>query len=244
MEGERPSRPRRPAGSRTTRLVRLRVPRPKPKTAAPDEPAAPAPIAQEPIEAASATAATSAEPDTTADAGETKPRRADPHEGWIAVGQVMGAFGATGDLRVQPLGRYPERFRELRRVYIGDSRVEAAIIHRRVLGDRLVLRLETVKSRDAARDLFGQFLYVPEAEAVPLPKGEYFVHQIVGLRVVTTEGEELGKVAEVMQTGSNDVYVVRSKGREVLLPAIKEVIKNVDLESGTLEVALLPGLLD
>ena len=145
---------------------------------------------------------------------------------------------------MKPLGRYPERFRELRQVFVGDERRSAAVLHRRPYGEGVILRLEAVTTREDARTLFGQYLYVPESEAVKLPAGEYFVHQIVGLTVVTTEGETLGTVRDVVETGSNDVYVVRRGGKEVLLPAIKDVIKRVDLEARTMEVALLPGLAD
>jgi len=156
----------------------------------------------------------------------------------------MGAFGQRGEVRVKLLGRFPERFREVRRVYVGDDHVPADVLHRRRVGPGVALRLSTVQSRDAARELFQQYLYLPETEAVKLPAGEYFVHQIIGLQVVTTEGEALGPVREVVETGSNDVYVVDHAGKELLLPATKEVIRNVDLDAGTLEVALLPGLID
>jgi 16S rRNA processing protein RimM len=163
----------------------------------------------------------------------------------------MGAFGPAGEVRVKALGRYPERFRDVKRVFVGEGRTEAAILHRRPHGDGVVLRLEGVNGRDQARELFGTYLYVPEDEAVKLPSGEYFVHQIVGLRVVTDEGQELGTVREVLETGSNDVYVVRGARSgtgpapaEVLLPAIKDVVKRIDLERGTIEVTLLPGLID
>lgn len=163
---------------------------------------------------------------------------------WIAVGQVMGAYGRNGDLRVKPLGRYPQRFRHLRRVYVGEERTPVTVIHRRLLGDGVVLGLEAVRSREDARALLGKYLYVPEAEAVPLPEGEYFVHQIIGLTVRTVEGETLGQIQDVLQTGSNDVYVVRQEDREVLLPAIQDVVKRVDLDAGVMEVELLPGLLE
>jgi 16S rRNA processing protein RimM len=170
---------------------------------------------------------------------------AEPRSEWIAVGQVMGAFGSTGELRVKPLGRFPDRFRELKRVYLGEEHAETAVLHRRPHGEGVVMRLQGVKGRDEARALFGTYLYVPESEAVELPAGEFFVHQVVGLRVVTDEGRELGTVREVLQTGSNDVYVVRAPGTpEVLLPAIKDVVKRIDPEGGVIEVTLLPGLVD
>ena len=156
----------------------------------------------------------------------------------------MGAFGQQGDLRVKPLGGSPQRFRDLKRVFVGEDHIPADVLHRRGGGPGVVLRLSTVKTRDEARALFQTYLYVPEAEAARPPKGEYFVHQIVGLRVITAEGESLGTVREVLHTGSNDVYVVRDGSREVLVPALKDVITRIDLDAGTMEVALPPGLLE
>ena len=156
----------------------------------------------------------------------------------------MGAFGQQGDVRVKPLGRSPDRFRQLKRVYLGEERVPADILHRRTIAPGVVLRLSTVKSRETARDLFQTYLYVPETEAARPPKGEYFVHHIIGLTVITTDGETLGTVREVLHTGSNDVYLVRDASREVLIPALKDVVKRIDLEAKTMEVTLPPGLLD
>ena len=166
------------------------------------------------------------------------------HQGWIAVGEIMGAYGARGELRVRPFSRFPQRFRALRRVYIGEEHRPAAVLHVRPGKQGVIMRVEGVETRDAARQLLGTYLYVPELEAVPLPKGEYFVHQIVGLRVITEDGMDLGTVQDVLSTGSNDVYVVRGPRGEVLLPAIREVIREIDLPSGTLRVRLLPGLVD
>jgi 16S rRNA processing protein RimM len=159
----------------------------------------------------------------------------------------MGTYGARGELRVQPFSRAPERFRELRRVYVGEGHQPAAVLSRRHHGLGLVLRLDIARTRDAARGLFGQYLYVPETEAMPLPEGEFFVHQIVGLAVRTADGRELGTVRDVLETGSNDVYVVRGAPglpAEILLPVTKEVVKEVDLASGVMRVELLPGLID
>jgi 16S rRNA processing protein RimM len=167
-----------------------------------------------------------------------------PSGEWIAVGRILGAFGPRGELKVQPYSRQPQRFRTLRRVYVGEEHAPAQVLHRRPHDGHIILRLDTVRSRDAARTLHGTFLYVPEAEAVKLPEGEYFVHQIVGLEVVTEQGESLGRVAEVLSTGSNDVYVVHGPRGEVLLPATREVIREIDLDAGCLRVHLLPGLID
>ena len=169
---------------------------------------------------------------------------ASPANDWIAVGQIVGVFGARGEIKVKPLGRFPQRFREVRHVYVGEDRQPAAVLHRRLSDRGVVVRLDTLTSREAARALIGSYLYLPEAEAVKLPKGEYFVHQIVGLEVTTAGGEVLGRIAEVLPTGSNDVYVVHGPRGEVLVPALKDVIRAVDLDAGTMTVALPPGLLD
>jgi 16S rRNA processing protein RimM len=85
---------------------------------------------------------------------------------------------------------------------------------------------------------------VPAGEAAPLRKGQYFHHQIIGLGVWTAEGDELGSVEEILETGANDVYLVRrADGGEVLLPAIRDVIQEIDIEHGRMVVRLIPGLL-
>ena len=85
-------------------------------------------------------------------------------------------------------------------------------------------------------------LYVPVSEAVPLPGDSYFWHQIIGLKVRSDAGQELGEVADIMQTGSNDVYVVRKDSTELLLPAIKDVVQEIDLTGGVMTVHLMEGL--
>lgn len=113
----------------------------------------------------------------------------------------------------------------------------------RTVSGKTVVKLSGVDDRNAAEALRGQLLEVPEAELMALPPDTYFHHQIVGLTVMTTDGRELGAVTEILQTGSNDVYVVRGE-REYLIPAIGDVVKEVDLRAGRLVLDPIPGLLD
>ena len=106
----------------------------------------------------------------------------------------------------------------------------------------VILELEDVSDRDVAETLHGWLVQVPKAEAWKLPRGRYYWHQIVGLRVVTTDGEEIGTVAEILETGANDVYVVKGGGRERLIPAIKQVVKKIAPEQGEIVVELIPGM--
>lgn len=106
----------------------------------------------------------------------------------------------------------------------------------------MVLKLRGVENIDLAEQLRGMLVEVPEEESVDLPSGHYFWHQIIGLRVVTLEGEELGTVDDILETGSNDVYVVHNGGEELLIPAIKDVVRSIDLEGGVMTVQLLPWM--
>lgn len=162
----------------------------------------------------------------------------------IAVGQIMGAFGARGDLRVQAFSDRPNRFRSIRRVFIGQSLTPARVVSRVAQGAGLAVRLDVVTNREHARKLFGEMLYIPETEAVHLDKGEYFIHQLLGLGVVTSVGDELGSIVEVLRTGANDVYLVRGARGDVLIPAIPDVVTDVDLATKRVTITLMPGLID
>ncbi|HNS51236.1 MAG TPA: ribosome maturation factor RimM [Anaerolineae bacterium] len=169
-----------------------------------------------------------------------------PEPRFLAIGQVAGAHGIRGELKVEILTEEPARFGRLKRVYLGregeDPQPRGLEAFRLHLGKAL-LKIEGCDDRTAAEALRGALLQVPIEEAIPLKEGEYYEHQIVGLPVWTTAGESLGEVDEILYTGANDVYVVRGAGgREILVPAIAGVIVEVDLEAGRLVVELLEGL--
>lgn len=105
------------------------------------------------------------------------------------------------------------------------------------------MQLADVASPTEATALFGELLYVRRDEAATPPRGSYFEHEIVGLRVRTADGRDLGEVAEILRTGANDVYVVRGDLGEVLIPAVRHVVKRVDVAAGQMLVELIPGLL-
>ncbi len=106
----------------------------------------------------------------------------------------------------------------------------------------VILKLSGLETAAEVRAYQGQEITVPTASAPSLPPGEFYHYQLLNLRVVTEEGEELGRVAEIIETGSNDVYLVRGDSGEVLLPALSRVIRAVDLEAGTMTVRLMDGL--
>jgi len=106
----------------------------------------------------------------------------------------------------------------------------------------VVLKLAGVASREAAGDLRGRILSLPEEALEPLPEDEYYAYQIVGLEVYERDGEHLGKVTELFPTGSNDVYVVEGPRGRILVPAIEDVVVEVDVAGGTMVVSLMDGM--
>lgn len=164
-------------------------------------------------------------------------------EPYLAVARVVAPHGIRGEVRCEVITDFPERLKRTERLYRGDNHIPVELERARLDRQSAILKLAGIQSRDEAQALRGQMLYVPEAEAVRLPGDSYFWHQILGLTVRTDAGEELGEVAEIMQTGSNDVYVVRKDGREILLPAIKDVVHDIDIATGVMTVHMMEGLL-
>ena len=107
-----------------------------------------------------------------------------------------------------------------------------------------ILKLGGCDSRDQAEALRGHYLQIPIEEAIPLADGEFFLYQLIGLQVMTDEGEELGELTEILETGANDVFVVRGTEGELLIPDLPEVIQEIDIESGQILVQLPAGLRD
>jgi 16S rRNA processing protein RimM len=168
-----------------------------------------------------------------------------PADGYLAVARIVGAHGIRGEVRCALLTDFPERFKRGLHVFLGDERNAREVERARLERNRVLLKLNGVDSRTDAEALRGATIFVAEADAVRLPRGSYFWHQIIGLRVRTTDGRALGSVAEIIETGSNDVYVVRGKPPdhgELLLPAIKDVVRKIDLARGEITVELLEGL--
>ncbi len=173
--------------------------------------------------------------------GDHRPAKPD----YLVIGQVRSAWGVRGEVKVGVMTDFPDRFARLQQVYVGDPPELVRIEKCRPHGAYIVLKLAGYDDRTAADTLRGHFLQVPTAEAMPLGEDEYYVYQIVGLMVVTTGGEYLGRVCEVLFTGANEVYVVKDEtGREVLIPAIADVIREVDLEGGRLVIEPIAGLLE
>lgn len=146
-------------------------------------------------------------------------------------------------MRVALLTDFPARLARRKALLLGEDLRPVEVVRARVTGGQALMHLAGIESVDQAAALREAYLYVPTAEAVRLKRGEYFWHEIVGLRVVTTTGRDLGTIAEILRTGANDVYVTRGELGEVLIPAIEHVVQSVDLDAGIMTIDPIPGLL-
>ncbi|MCL0101785.1 ribosome maturation factor RimM [Dehalococcoidia bacterium] len=160
---------------------------------------------------------------------------------FIGVGRVVRPFGIRGELKVNVLSDVPDRFEPNGALFIKGTHysIERSRVHK----GALILKLDGVETEEAAEEFRGVLLEVPESTTASLPSGTFFHFQILGLKVVTTEGQHLGEVVDIVSTKANDVYVTRGETGEVLIPAIADVIKSVDLERQQLIIEALPGLL-
>lgn len=160
-----------------------------------------------------------------------------PVRKYLSVGYVTKPQGIKGEVRVKPLTDDMYRFDDLDEVFLKrqDRYVPVKIQRRRYAKDFVILKLEGFEDRNQAETLRGEYLWISREQARPLPKDTYFIADIVGCRVETCAGRFLGYVTGVLHTGSNDVYVVKDK-EEVLIPALKKVVVDVDVENSKIVV--------
>jgi len=160
--------------------------------------------------------------------------------GHVAVGRIVGAHGVRGELKVEPLAP-ASVLAPGRAVIVAAEKHE---IERARHGGRFAyLTLTGVDSREAAKSLSGAFLEVTERDLPPLPDGEYYRFQLIGLTVRGVDGHQLGRVTDVFSTPENDVYVVSGPSGEALIPAVDEVVQSIDLGAGEILIEIIPGLL-
>jgi 16S rRNA processing protein RimM len=154
---------------------------------------------------------------------------------FLAVGRLRHAHGVQGEISMELYTDFPERLRPRTQVYIGDGRTPLRITRSRMKDKIMLLTFEGYQDCDQVNVFRNEMVYSRSDKLPSLPEGQYYHHQLLGLRVLDETGSELGTLAEILETGANDVYVVRSPGRpELLLPAIESVIIKVDLEKGSI----------
>ena len=161
---------------------------------------------------------------------------------FLIIGRILAPWGVKGEVKVEVMTDFPERFTPRKVVYL-DTRpleIESCRYHKH----HLILKLVSVDSIEVAEKLRGQDLTIPGSEIYRLPEGQYYAFQLIGLKVVTTEGHTVGRITDIMTTLGNDVYIVETNRGEKLIPAIQDVVKSIDLKKGKIVIEAIKGLLD
>lgn len=168
-------------------------------------------------------------------------------EDLLQVGVITSTHGVRGEVKVFPTTDEPARFKKLKSVILdtGKEKLELEIAGVKFFKNMVILKFKEFDNINDVEKYRQKKLYVTRENAVKLKKNEYFIADLINLTVQTDDGETLGVLTDVLQTGANDVYVIQTAdGEEILLPAIKECIKEVNVEDGSMLVHMMPGLRD
>lgn len=168
-------------------------------------------------------------------------------EDLLQVGIITSTHGVRGEVKVYPTTDNPRRFRRLKEVVLdtGKEKMNLEIEGVKFFKQFVILKFKGLDNINDIEKYRQKSLYVTRKNAVRLQRDEYFIADLIGLKVQDEDGKELGTVKDVIETGANDVYEVEmADGKSLLLPAIKQCILNVDVENGTMQVYVLEGLLD
>ena len=165
---------------------------------------------------------------------------------FIVIGKVVSTQGNKGEVNVLPLTDSIDRFKNLDNVFLRNknSQIALNVEKIRVKKDTIILKLKDIENIEEARMIVGSFLEIERKNAVKLSKNTYFIFEIIGLEVYDENNIFLGKVENIIRTGSNDVYVVKRKDKEELfIPVIHDVVKNISLEKKRITINMVDGLI-
>ncbi|HEY5004705.1 MAG TPA: ribosome maturation factor RimM [Ktedonobacteraceae bacterium] len=165
---------------------------------------------------------------------------------WATIGKIVAPFGLRGQMKVTSLTDIPDRFAQLEQVYLGPEYKSYAVKEVRPYKSNMVLlKIAGISSATGAESLRGQDIFIPAEQMAKLPPDFYYQHDILGLAVEKLNGQAIGTIVEIMPTGGNDVYVIKaSDGKQFLIPAVKSIIKQVDLIRRVMYIEPIGGMLD
>ena len=165
---------------------------------------------------------------------------------YLEIGQVVNIFGIKGMIKVKPFTENIKRFDKLTKIYIKKKNTEKeyGIEEVKYHKNMVLIKLKGIDTVEEAEKLRDGYLQVDRKDEEPLEEGTYYIVDMIGLEVYTDDGNILGKLEDIYNTGSNDIYVVKNEqGKQILLPAISEVIQKIDMENKKIIVHLIEGLI-
>ena len=163
----------------------------------------------------------------------------------LKVGVITSTHGIRGEVKVFPTTDDPKRFLDLEEIILdtGKEKKTLSIQYVKFFKNMVILKFKEFDNINDVEIYRQKDLYVTREQAVPLEENEYFIADLIGLTAVSDEGEELGEIADVLQTAANDIYVIKKQGTsDLLVPAVKECVLSVDIAGGIVTLHLLPGL--
>ena len=165
---------------------------------------------------------------------------------YLEIGQIVNTFGIKGMVKVKPFTDDINKFDKFKKIYIKkeNTKKEYQIEEVKYHKDMILIKFRGIENPEQANLLRNSYLMIDREEEKPLEEGTYYIVDMIGMDVYTDEGEKLGNIEDIFNTGSNDIYVVKNElGKQILLPAISDVVKNIDMENKKMVVHLISGLI-
>ncbi len=173
---------------------------------------------------------------------------------WILIGKIVNTQGNKGEVRVFPHTDYPDRFSKMEQILLfppgkNEPSINLKLENYRFHKEFVILKFNGIDNIDAAEKLINMEIKVDQKDVAPLPVDEHYVFQLIGLQIITTVGDLLGVITDVLQTSANDVYVVEphsglNRKQEILVPVVKQVVLDIDIGNQRVLIDLPDGLLD
>lgn len=164
--------------------------------------------------------------------------------GYTIVGQIINTHGIRGTVKVFPLTSDINRFKLLTQVYLGDKKLELIVSSVSIKEKVVLVNFQEYDNINAVSGFVNSYLYVSDEDRVKLPENHYFIYDLIGCSVVNEEDMEFGRIIDVLQGFSNDVYVVDGKNGSFMIPAVKEFIKKVSISDRKITVRLIEGMIE
>ena len=159
----------------------------------------------------------------------------------LIIGRITAPHGIRGEFRMYVYSHFPENILEVPEIYIGDEESPRQLTRARRKDNLVIMRVEGVTSKEMADELRDELVRIDFEHAAPLEEGEYYHFELIGLTAFDESGNELGTVEDIIETGANDVYVIKdSEGKEILIPALEDVVPEIDVDNGRMVVRPLP----
>lgn len=168
-------------------------------------------------------------------------------EQFLRIGVITSPHGVKGEAKIYPTTDDARRFEDADEVVIvkEDRKIKASVTGVKYFKNMVIAKLSCFETPEEVKKFAGFDIMVSREHAVPLQEGEYYIADLIGCMVISDEGEHIGSLIDVIQTGANDVYLVKTpEDKEILFPVIDECVKEVDIENGKVVVHIMPGLID